>query len=449
MINQSDGESRLNVILNQLCSGIETPTIQVENELNDKRLIEIIEEKSYPYSALSCPHLEEKGIGEDCVECIYQQYETYKSRFVSLSEEKGYEHTHTLKAAFDYYTSLITQYRLTEGDELLDKIFSACVSRGTWSSYYILAIQARAFLRFKQGKYQEALDYFIQQIDILGPHEAIYENMALVYSRLGEYKEASTCYARAILLIRQKPLEKQKFSTLLMGLSTVLDSFEDSLTVLEESMKILKMRFDKPHSLMAKTLGAMGDLYIKHQDIAAAEKCYEEAVRIFIDTCGFETPLTSNAMSKYAKALLLLGNNKQAIDVYIESLSVWANVDNNSFEPNIIAEALSALIKETSAGNISDQTSEKMLITLESLQKKIENNPSLSNDLNTLCILKIMSELYILNKDFSRAIASCKSFRDCLSHLNKTDLGELSEFRDKFVQETDELLEILGTLGHV
>ncbi|MHB1947225.1 MAG: tetratricopeptide repeat protein [Gammaproteobacteria bacterium] len=437
---------KLNEIIDKLCQGIETPQIRTESDGNEGlRLIELMESQSYPHAMLHCQHLEEKGIAEDCVDCQLLQYETYKSRFLQFVQEKGYEHTHTLKAAFDYYSTLITQYRLTEGDELLDTIYAYCINRGSWSSYYISAVQARAFLRFKQGRYQESLDYFKQQIDTQGPNKVIYENMALAYSRLNQFKEASACYAQAILLIRQDPEESQQFSSLLMGLSTVLDNPEESLIVLEESLKLLHQRFDKPHSLIAKALGAMGDAHMKLGDLNAAAKCYSEAIPIFIDTCGNETPLTSNAMSKYARVLLRLGNKTKAREIFISALQIWAKVDNESFDANLVAEAVMSLMNECNS-KIKDEWSDKLIACLDELQKKIETNVIFSDDINVLCLLKFIYELYIVNGEIQRAKICCQSFRDSLNRLDVNKLGELVQFRDKFLVEVTELLQIIETI---
>lgn len=426
----------INEILNDICKGIEAPKIKASNTDHEKeRLIEHIEQQNYPYTLLHCEHREQMGIGEDCVACQLLQYETYKSRFMSLAKEKGYEHTHTLQAAFDYYSSLITQYRLTECDELLGLIYPFCNARGTWSIYYFMAIQALSFLRFKQGRYQESIDYFKKQIDIMGPNERIYENMALAHSRLNQYKEASICYANAILLIRQKPQEQQQFATLLLGLSAVLDNIDDSLVVLDASMDLLKTIYDKPHSLMAKTLTAMGDLHLKRQDSSAAEKSYAEAVTIFIDTCGYETPLTSNAMNKYARTLLLLDKKDKAMTQFLDALKVWAKVDNESFDPNMVVEALMAL-KNSSGGAES-------IPVLEAIQNKILSHPVLFTDLNVLCLLKFIYELYITNHDIPRAKICCKLFIDYLNKLDETHLKGLLPIRDQLLQESMEIANIM------
>jgi len=306
-----------------------------------------------------------------------------------------------------------------------------------------MAIQARAFLRFKQGRYQESIDYFKLQLDAIGPNEHIYENMALAYGRLHENAEASACYARAILLTQQKPQEQQKFSTLLLGLSAVIEKPEDALAVLDAGMDLLKQQYDKPHSLMAKTLTAMGDLHLKLEDISAAEKCYREAVIIFIDTCGYETPLTSNAMTKHAEILFLLGEKEEAITVFINALEVWTNVDDQSFEPNMIAKALLALKNEPEQ---SHNIKVSATSTLTRLQNKISNSAVLSQDLNMLCLLKFMYELFIVYGNIPKALECCKIFTECLTRLDDKSLGELLPIKTQLLQEATEILGIMQTI---
>ncbi len=437
--------TRLNEILLKLCEGIEVPPPNNDShEKQAERLIEQLEINNYPHALISCEHLEEKGIGEDCVACQQKQYETYKSRFLSLAKEKGLADTHTLKAAFDYYHTLITRYLLTECDALLDQVYPVCAAKGSWSMFYVMAIQALAFLRFKQGRYQESLEFFKTQIDTLGPNETIYENMALAYGRLSQYKTAATCYAQAILLIRQKSLEEQRYATLLMGLSAVLDNIDDSLIVLDESMRLLKLKYDKPHSLMAKALTAMGDLHIKEQHYDVAEKCFKEAVDIFKETCGDDTPLTSNAMNKHANSLLLLNNTRESIRVFMNALSVWVKVDDISFDANQVAQALITLkhelLKDGTLHSIINENDK----VIDLLQAKIAQSPQFINDLNVLCLLKFIYELHIVNKDISRAIVCCRLFKELLTQL--TAANDYAVYRDNLLQETTEIIKLMETI---
>lgn len=435
----------LNSILKNLCQDIETPNRRdLDNTHEKERLLEYIENQSYPYPLLQCDHQEQMKIGEDCVDCQIKQYNTYRDRFFLLTKEKGYEDTHTLKSAFDYYSTLITQYRLKECNELLDLIYPYCIARGNWSTYYIMAIQARAFLRFKQKRYEEAIDYFNMQIEALGPNELIYENMALAYARLNQPIDASKCYAEAILLIRQKPLEEQQFATLFISLSLVLEKIEDAFTVLNAGMELLKIKYkNKPHSLMAKTLTAMGDLHTKKHNALSAEKCYSEAVQIFIDTCGYNTPLTSSAMNKHAGSLILLNNKDKAAEIYLTALSIWVKLDDEIFDIQMILEAILFFIKDKELSKIH---SEKLFTTLQLLQNKIVNSPIFSADLNAICLLKFIYELFILQGNIPAAMACCKAFENSLFQLKETDLLELTPYRDQLLEETRNLLKIMASI---
>jgi tetratricopeptide (TPR) repeat protein len=186
----------------------------------------------------------------------------------------------------------------------------------------------------------------------------------------------------------------------------------------------------------------MGDAYMKLGNLNAAAKCYGEAIPIFIDTCGYETPLTSNAMNKYARVLLRLNNKAKAREVFISALQIWAKVDNESFDSSMVAEAIMGLMNE----RIKDEWTEKLIACLDDLQKKVENNPIFANDINVLCLLKFIYELFIVNGEIQRAKRCCQSFKVCLQQLDEAKLGELAQFRDKFLREVTELLQIIETI---
>jgi hypothetical protein len=116
--------TNLDDILNQLVSEVEIPHFQAEHHEDDakQRLLEHLEIQKYEFQPLKCTHHDLLGIGEDCVACQEQQWQETKTEFHKLMNELGVAHTHTLQAAFFYYQTLITQYRLTECDELLNAV---------------------------------------------------------------------------------------------------------------------------------------------------------------------------------------------------------------------------------------------------------------------------------------------------------------------------------------
>jgi len=441
-VNNNNNSVKLKSILMNICDGIDTPTLKKNNHENVAGLkAEQLEIQNYPYLAVACPHQEAKGISEDCVECQEIQYETYKSRFQELVKQKGIEYTHTLIAAFDFYNSLITQYKLTECEELLDLIYPSCISRPEYSSYHAMAIQARAFLYFKQEKYTESLKYFNQHVDLVGPNEKLYENIALVNMRLGQNQQASVCYAKAILLILQKPKEEQNFATLFMSLAVILYNSDDALFILNESMNMLKNKYGDSHSLMAKNLTVMGDKYISLDNPIKACECYSDAVNIFIETCGYETPLTANAMNKQARTLILLENIDKALKFYIDALCVWSKVDDNSFDASMVLEALLFMVDKGSKEESLNANSDKTLDALLMLQNKIKNNVKFRSNPDVFCLLKFIYQLYIIKKNIPSAIVCASLFKDCLYELDVAN-----PYRNQLLEETTSILQIMKNM---
>lgn len=441
--------SRLANIISALCQNVPVPLIQEKSaEMQSQRWLEQVEMQSYPYSEITCPHQAALGIAEDCVNCQQKQYETYKSNFQTLANEQGLNHTHTLKAAFDYYHTLITRYFLTECDALLTKIYPTCQERGVNSLFYFMAVQALSFLRFKQGRYQEAAEFFNKQIEVEGPNDIIYENMALCYSRLNQEAQARRCYGQALLLIQQQSSSNaDRMATLLLGLSTALNTPEEALIVLEESRQLLQAKYGTAHSLVAKTLSAMGDYQMKLQQSEKAQISYQEAVQIFLDTCGKDTPLTSNAMQKQGDALLALNKIPEAIQSFLRALDVWNQVDPISFDSSAVAKIILFFNEQMKKNSNAIRTHKKNIQqALQTLAHKIAQSEILSQDLNTLCLLKFVYEGHLFSQDIANAIKYCQLLNDCLVKLDDQQLGELAQYKKMLLDETKTILSLAQTI---
>eukprot|EP00966_Prymnesium_polylepis_P112703 2606780-Prymnesium_polylepis.1 len=63
-------------------------------------------------------------------------------------------------------------------------------------------IQSLAFCRWKQYKFKEALELFLEQQKIVGASAALCENIGHTYSSLGDLNEAESYFERAIELLK-------------------------------------------------------------------------------------------------------------------------------------------------------------------------------------------------------------------------------------------------------
>ena len=107
-----------------------------------------------------------------------------------LRRREGLGTDRSLKQAFRLMDCLIGQYKLNRTDEILDELSHHCEARG--GDWKVKHIQSKAFVRWKQYRFKEALTLFLEQQDIVGGSAALCENIGHTYSSLGERKKALT-----------------------------------------------------------------------------------------------------------------------------------------------------------------------------------------------------------------------------------------------------------------
>lgn len=294
---------------------------------------------------LKCGHLQELNISEDCTNC---QEKSYNIHLLNLNEQEkkyGFDHHYTLSSAFNlFYSCLIVQYKLTEGEILLTSIKDACLKRKSSRIFYQRYLQACAFNTFKQGKFNESINAFLEQITETGPNKGIYENIALAYSRIQDFTKATEYYVRAILITKKMDPKDYQLHTLYMGLSSTIakSSTDDAIVLLEESMVLLKKQYGNDHSLMAKSLGALSDLYLSKKDYKTACTHVTDACRIYKVTCGV-SPLTAQSYFKLGMCLLQCKAENPTNTAFIESLLLYSQVDTHSIDLSSVNVILTLL----------------------------------------------------------------------------------------------------------
>ena len=113
-----------------------------------------------PEETLPSSDDDDDGAKSDPEEVIAQE-ERLEQRFRVLKRKEGIDSERTLKAAFKLMDCLIGQYKLNRTDDVLREVAPACKARaGDWHMKYI---QSTAFVRWKQYKFKEALDLFLEQ----------------------------------------------------------------------------------------------------------------------------------------------------------------------------------------------------------------------------------------------------------------------------------------------
>ena len=102
-----------------------------------------------------------------------------------------------LQRKLDMTQLFIETYELNRADALITSILERCREIG--GSFKIKAIQALAFIRWKQGRQAEALVLFLEQEDMLdGPSSALFQNIGHAYSYLEQLDKAEEYFLNLI-----------------------------------------------------------------------------------------------------------------------------------------------------------------------------------------------------------------------------------------------------------
>ena len=180
------------------------------------------------------------GIISDPEECLAQE-ERLEQRVAALKRKEGLSSDRTLKQAFKLMDCLIGQYKLNRTDEILAELEPVCnkKSGGEWHVKYI---QSKAFVRWKQYNFREALALFLEQQEIVGGSAALCENIGHTYSSLGDLDKAEEYFERAIELLKRGSYGNR--GGIYMGLGLV----RDRLGKTREALPILQQARPFPES---------------------------------------------------------------------------------------------------------------------------------------------------------------------------------------------------------
>jgi len=246
---------------------------------------------------------------DDDPERVEEQLENEKkleARYRKLVTEKGLDHEDTLQTFFALFDNCIQLYRLNKLSAFLDEVYPVC--RDRTDKYKLKAIQALAFVRWKQSRFREALPLFHEMEDILGKGAALCENIAHTYNSLGDYEKAEDYFRQALKFIEQEHgANRGNRGGVLLGLGLVRDRLGwhgEALPVCQKAYDFYKERANgAPASLQAKAGISCAKINAKLGNYAKAEEFIKEAVHMYEVTCGATSPLTASAYHEWGKVL--------------------------------------------------------------------------------------------------------------------------------------------------
>eukprot|EP00929_Paragymnodinium_shiwhaense_P084169 TRINITY_DN44995_c0_g1_i1.p1 TRINITY_DN44995_c0_g1~~TRINITY_DN44995_c0_g1_i1.p1 ORF type:complete len:984 (+),score=329.16 TRINITY_DN44995_c0_g1_i1:118-3069(+) len=246
---------------------------------------------------------------DDDPERVEEQQENERkleARYAKLKAEKGLKDEDTLQTFFALFDNCIQLYRLNKLSDYLAEVVPACRQRT--DKYKLKAVQALAFVRWKQSRFREALPLFHEMEEIIGKGAALCENIAHTYNSLGDYEKAEDYFRQALKFIEQENgLNAGNRGGVLLGLGLVRDRLgkhKEALPVCLKAYEFYKERAKgAPASLQAKAGISCAKLHAKLGNLPKAEEFIREAVHMYEVTCGETSPLTASAYHELGKCL--------------------------------------------------------------------------------------------------------------------------------------------------
>jgi len=382
------------------------------------------------------------GIISDPEECLAQE-ERLEQRVAALRRKEGLSTDRTLKQAFKLMDCLIGQYKLNRTDEILAEVEPVCSSRGgDWRVKYI---QSKAFVRWKQYRFKEALALFLEQQEIVGGSAALCENIGHTYSSLGDLPKAEEYFERAIELLKRGSYGNR--GGIYMGLGLVRDRLgktREALPILQQALEHYQNEHTKDHvqldsSIIAKAHMSVGKAHEKLGELPKAASHMTDALAIFRRTVGYDSPLTANAMGALGKVKVALGDQKEGLLLLKGSLKL--EIGKDAFHLETVWELFSKVKDMHMADVKSKQEKTAHTNHLQALQSVYSQYLPLiaaarkritpqheREETGTLAVLyKTLAEIHLLAQDYVGGEAVLHEAMRCFKLVKDFDCTSLIE----------------------
>mmetsp|Transcript_8880 Transcript_8880/g.14091 ORF Transcript_8880/g.14091 Transcript_8880/m.14091 type:complete len:526 (+) Transcript_8880:53-1630(+) len=379
--------------------------------------------------------------------------ERTEKQYRTLKSNHGLQAEVTLKAAFKVTDLCIAQYKLDRVDEVLAEIEGAC-SADKSSDKYTKFIQMKAFCRWKQSRFKEALKLFEEMKNRVGLSSKLLENMGHTYNSLGDYDKAQESFQKALDLVdvelKLNPEADSHKGGLYMGLGLVKKrrgKVEEGLVDLKRSLKWYQdTTGPKPHSLCAKAHMSVAHAYEDLKDWKKAATHMELAVDIFQKTCGNSSPLTGNAQGALGKVLLELNKPEAAWEALVAAFE--NEVKHDSLKVFTLFEHATLIYKLCTSKTTSPKDVQVLVPSLMLLDENIGQqmvSGLVKRDGNVGALYKSMAEVAIVAQHYRMSNTFlCKA----LTHFGEEksfDCGSLiTECRNVLVLVNDLIRKGIG-----
>lgn len=356
-------------------------------------------------------------------------------KFAKLKAMYGIEDRRTLETFFELFDLWIMLYRLNKADAALREVLPACEWRR--DDLAIKATQALAFTRWKQGRFREALSRFHEMEGWMGKNPALCENIGHTYNTLGNYDQAERYFLEALRLSRDAP-DGARGNTggILLGLAGVQDrrgAFEEALPTAVQAHEYYKERDQQRgwvSSLTAKAAMQLSKVQLKLGRLEEAEGGAREALRLFEETAGTDSPLVAGALERLGAVLAQQGRPAEAQPAFHRAYEVEAIKD--AFDLVEILEIHNQLVEaHVGSGALDRLAFRRYFDVVDQVVKRVRRE--LKQDGNAGAYYKAAGEMYVLG-------SSCDVGRPLLVEATQLFAAETSIDTSGLIKQCKDLV---------
>lgn len=186
---------------------------------------------------------------------------------------------------------------------------------------------------FYIGNYGQAIEYYKRAIEIIREIEIckeelaqLYNNLALVYRRQGEYKDAIDMYINSLKIKKQiYAYENNSIAESYNNIGVAYywwDNCEEAIKWHFEAKRIREHILPQTHPDLAETYNNIGVVYFRQEKYAEAYKYYKMALDIREDVLGKDHPETTMTYDNIASYYAVIKEYGKAIDYFNKALEV-------------------------------------------------------------------------------------------------------------------------------
>lgn len=182
---------------------------------------------------------------------------------------------------------------LQDAEATYQKVINLLENSEVSSKSQISAYSNYGQIIYLRGRYREALVYHKKANRQLEGNEEllsdtekglVYNNAAVVYQEIGEWKKAREFYEKALKMMeRSADNYSSAYATLKQNLGIICrveGNFEDSLQYLQESLHLHREIYGIDHPAIGNTLTSIGETYYDMGDISQAKENYEAGLKM-------------------------------------------------------------------------------------------------------------------------------------------------------------------------